>query len=125
MTRTIAGLAVAVLVSAGACEPGQPAVAHQSAAQVHTFAGGYAGTVLTDAAPPAWAQGGWNVAKGRPWGVPWALGSGGQAVAFVFARELVAAASPPVDCTPTKALWGPHATPPPFSSPATPPPAPP
>src|SRR5258708_14894398 len=103
MTRTIAGFAVAVLVSAGACEPGQPAVAHQSAAQVHTFAGGCAGTVLTDAAPPAWAQGGWNVAKGRPWGVPWALGSGGQAVAFVFARELVAGASPPLDGTTNKA----------------------
>src|SRR5258708_8434229 len=106
MTRTMAGLAVAVLVSAGACEPGQPAVAHQSAAQVHTFAGGCAGTVLTDAAPPAWAQGGWNVAKGRPWGVPWALGSGGQAVAFVFARELVAGGRPRVDGSNHKMLWG-------------------
>src|SRR5258708_38934448 len=106
MTGTIAGLAVAVLVSAGACEPGQPAVAHQSAAPVHTFAGGCAGTLLTDAAPPAWAQGGWNVVKGRPWGVPWALGSSGQAVAFVFARELVAGASPRVDGTNNKVLWG-------------------
>jgi hypothetical protein len=105
MTRTIAGLAVAVLVSAGACAPGQPAVADHSAAPVHTFAGGCAGTVLTDAAPPAWAQGGWNVVKGQPWGVPWALGSGGQAVAFVFARELVAGTSPRVDGTNNKVLW--------------------
>src|SRR5260370_4939066 len=105
MPGTIAGLAVAVLVSAGACEPGQPAVAHQSAAPVHTFAGGCAGTLLTDAAPPAWARGGWNVVKGRPWGVPWALRSGGQAVAFVFARELVAGASPRVDGTNNKVLW--------------------
>jgi hypothetical protein len=105
MTKTITGLAVAVLLSAGACGPGQPAVAHQSAAPVHTFAGGCAGTVLTDAEPPVWAQGGWNVVKGQPWGVPWALGSGGQAVAYLFARQLVAGTSPRVDGTNNKVLW--------------------
>lgn len=106
MTRTITSLGVAVLLSAGACGPGQPAVAHQSAAPVHTFAGGCAGTVLTDAQPPVWAQGGWTQAvKGQPWGVPWALGSGGNAVAFVFAGELVAGSSPRVDGTNNKILW--------------------
>jgi hypothetical protein len=71
----------------------------------HTYAGGCGGTVLTDAQPPVWAQGGWNVVKGQPWGVPWALGSGGQAVAFVFARQLVAGNSPRVDGTNNKVLW--------------------
>jgi hypothetical protein len=71
----------------------------------HIFAGGCAGTVLTDAEPPAWAQGGWNVIKGQPWGVPWTLGSGGNAVAFVFANELVAGSSPRVDGTNNKVLW--------------------
>ena len=71
----------------------------------HTFAGGCAGTVLTDAEPPLWAQGGWNHVSGTPWGVPWALGSGGQAVAFVFAGQLVAGSSPRVDGTNNKVLW--------------------
>ena len=105
MTRTIAGLAVAVLLAAGACAPGQQAHVQPSPATVHTFPGGCAGTVLTDGEPPAWAQGGWNVVKGQPWGVPWALGSGGQAVAFVFARQLVAGSSPRVDGTNNKILW--------------------
>ena len=71
----------------------------------HTFAGGCAGTVLTDAEPPQWAQGGWSHVSGTPWGVPWALGSGGQAVAFVFAGQLVAGSSPRVDGTNNKVLW--------------------
>jgi hypothetical protein len=61
--------------------------------------------VLTDAEPPVWAQGGWNVVKGQPWSVPWTLGTGGQAVAFLFARELVAGSSPRVDGTNNKVLW--------------------
>jgi hypothetical protein len=61
--------------------------------------------VLTDGEPPVWAQGGWNVVKGQSWGVPWALGTGGQAVAFVFARQLVAGSSPRVDGTNNKVLW--------------------
>lgn len=105
MTRTITGVAVAVLLSAGACGSGQPAVAHQSAAPVHTFAGGCAGTVLTDAEPPVWAQGGWTHPGVTPWSVPWALGSGGQAVAFLFAKQLVAGGSPRIDGTNNKVLW--------------------
>jgi hypothetical protein len=105
MTRTITGLAVAVLLSAGACSPAQSAHVSPSPIATHIFAGGCAGTVLTDAEPPVWAQGGWNVAKGQPWAVPWALGSGGQAVAFLFARQLVAGVSPRVDGTDNKVLW--------------------
>jgi len=60
---------------------------------------------LTDGEPPVWAQGGWTHAKGTPWGVPWALGTGGDAVAFVFANELVAGSSPRVHGTNNKVLW--------------------
>jgi hypothetical protein len=105
MTRTVAGLAVAVLLAAGACTPSQSAQAKPSPTVTHTFAGGCGGTVLTDAEPPVWAQGGWNVVKGAPWSVPWALGSGGNAVAFVFARQLVAGSSPRTDGTNNKVLW--------------------
>jgi hypothetical protein len=120
MTRTITGLAVAVLLTAGACTPAQQAQVQSSPATVHTFAGGCASTVLTDAEPPAWAQAGWNVVKGQPWGVPWALGSGGQAVAFVFARQLVAGSSPRVDGTNNKVLWVAKGTAPNFVVNATP-----
>jgi hypothetical protein len=120
MTRTITGLAVALLLSAGACGPDQPAVVHESSAPVHTFAGGCGGTVLTDSEPPVWAQGGWNVVKGQPWSVPWALGSGGQAVAFLFAIELVAGTSPRVDGTNNKVLWVAKGSPPNFAVAGTP-----
>jgi len=105
MTRTIAGLAIAVLLAAGACSPAQSAHLPPSPTATHTFAGGCAGTVLTDAEPPVWAQGGWNVVKGQPWSVPWAMGTGGQAVAYLFARQLVAGSSPRVDGTNNKVLW--------------------
>jgi hypothetical protein len=105
VTRTITCLAIAVLLTAGACTPAQPAKVQPSPAPVHTFAGACAGTVLTDGEPPVWAQGGWNVVKGQPWGVPWALGTGGQAVAFVFAKQLVAGSSPRADGTNNKVLW--------------------
>src|ERR1700694_1647813 len=105
MTRAITALAVAVLLTAGGCTPAQPAQVKPSPMVTHAFAGGCAGTVLTDAEPPLWAQGGFNQVKGTPWGVPWALGTGGQAVAFVFARQLVAGSSPRADGTNNKVLW--------------------
>jgi hypothetical protein len=98
-------LAGAVLLAAGACAPAQSAHVQPSPIATHTFAGGCAGTVLTDAEPPVWAQGGWNVVKGQPWSVPWALGTGGQAVAYLFARQLVAGNSPRADGTNNKVLW--------------------
>lgn len=61
--------------------------------------------MLTDAEPPLWAQGGWNVEKGGPWTVPWALGTGGDAVAYLFATQLVAGSSPRIDGTNNKVLW--------------------
>ena len=67
--------------------------------------GGCAGTVLTAAEPPAWAQGGWSHVKGTPWPVPWAIATTGDAIAFVFAGELVAGSSPRSDGTQNKVLW--------------------
>jgi len=71
---------------------------------VHTFAGGCAGTVLTDAQPPKWAQGGWTRANG-PWPVPWAFGTPDDAVAYLFATQLVAGNSPRADGSNNKVLW--------------------
>ena len=72
---------------------------------ISALAGGCDGTVLTDAEPPAWAQGGWSHKKGDPWPVPWAMGSGGDAVAFLFAIHLVAGGSPRSDGSSNKILW--------------------
>jgi hypothetical protein len=105
MTRTITGLAFALLLSAAACAPAQSARVQASPIATHTFAGGCAGTTLTDAVPPVWAQAGWTHPGKAPWAVPWALGSGGQSVAFLFARQLVAGTSPRVDGTSNKVLW--------------------
>ncbi len=71
---------------------------------VHTFAGGCAGTVLTDAQPPQWAQGGWTRTNG-PWPVPWAFGTHGDAIAYLFATKLVAGGSPRADGSNNKVLW--------------------
>jgi hypothetical protein len=97
--------AFAILSAAGCTSAQEAQVQHGAPATPHVFAGGCAGTVLTEAEPPAWAQGGWTHVKGTPWGVPWALGTGGDAVAFVFANELVAGGSPRIDGTNNKVLW--------------------
>jgi hypothetical protein len=104
-----AGLAagVALLVACG----GTPSTTTQAQVQpsptpaVHTLAGGCAGTVLTDSQPPIWAQGGWTNPKGLAWGVPWALGTDGTTVAYVFATQLVAGPSPRANGTNNKVLW--------------------
>jgi hypothetical protein len=61
--------------------------------------------VLTDAEPPVWAQGGWTVAKGASWPVPWAFGTGGDTVAYLFATQLIAGSGPRVDGSNNKVLW--------------------
>jgi hypothetical protein len=101
-----AGLAVLLLLLAG-CTSSQPTpqVEASPSAAAHTVAGGCAGTVLTDAEPPVWAQGGWTHTKGTPWDVPWALGTPDNTVAFVFANQLVTAAGPRADETSNKVLW--------------------
>jgi len=81
----------------------QPAAKPSPITQV--VAGGCAGTVLTRADPPAWAQGGWTHTKGTPWPVPWAMAVPGDAVAFVFAGELVAGSGPRSDGSQNKVLW--------------------
>jgi hypothetical protein len=60
--------------------------------------------VVTDSVPPIWAQDGFTH-KTAPWAVPWALGTPGDAVAMLFARQLVAGGSPRVDGTNNKVHW--------------------
>jgi hypothetical protein len=99
-----AGFALLVLLSGGCTSSSTAQVQSSPSVPVHSWAGGCAGTVLTDALPPTWAQGGWNQPQ-APWGVPWALGTGGDAVAYLFATQLVAGSSPRVDGTNNKVLW--------------------
>src|SRR5579864_6285188 len=99
----------AVLVTLlAACTPGAagaPPARSGSTPAIHQFAGGCASTVLSDAEPPQWAQAGWAHTKGTPWDVPWALGKPGDAVAYVFAGQLVAGPSPRRDGSNNKVLW--------------------
>ncbi len=97
-----AGLAALVVLLACGCSSSGQAVATPSP---HVFAGGCAGTVLTEAEPPIWSQGGWSHDKGTPWPVPWAMAEPGDAVAFVFANELVAGSGPRPDGSANKVLW--------------------
>ena len=107
MTRYIkwhrAGAGALLLILVGGCTtthmPPTPK------ATVHSFAGGCAGTVLTDAEPPVWAQGGWSHGNGTPWPVPWAFGTQDDTVAYLFATQLVAGGSPRVDGSQNKVLW--------------------
>src|SRR5690242_1328386 len=111
MTSRVGGLAT-LLVLTFACSTSHPTATstNQSpsaapTASVHTFAGGCAGTVLTDAVPPVWARGGWSYQSGKPWPVPWAFGTDDISVAFVFATQLVVGPSPRVDGSNNKVLW--------------------
>ena len=95
-----AGIAASVLIILlGGCASPQPAQVKASpTVPVNTFAGGCAGTVLTDAEPPIWAQAGFQVTV-APWPVPWAFGTQNTTVAFVFSKVLVAGSGPRVDGT--------------------------
>ncbi len=105
MRRGTAWLGVALMIGSAGCSSSAAAKPLASpSAGVHTFAGGCAGTTLTDGMPPVWAQGGWTQTA-APWPVPWAPASGGDAVAYVFANALVAGASPRVNGTNNKILW--------------------
>jgi hypothetical protein len=102
-----AWLAAVLLLTAAACsESPAPSAKKPSGPTVHSLTGGCAGTTLTDAEPPTWAQDGWFLhAKGTPWALPWAMNTSGDAVAFLFANHLVAGTSPRVDGTNNKVLW--------------------
>src|SRR5947209_4832448 len=97
--------ALCLLLTAGCSSSQTPLAKARPGAPVHTFAGGCAGTVLIDAEPLQWSQGGWTSAKGSPWPVPWAIGAHGNAAAFMFSTELVAGGSPRVDGSNNKVLW--------------------
>lgn len=103
-----AALAVLLLLLSGGCTSSPKAtsdVQSSPKASLHSLAGGCAGTVLTDAVPPVWAQRGWSHAEGTPWPVPWAFGTHGDAVAYLFATRLVAVSSPLVDGSSNKVGW--------------------
>lgn len=109
---TLAFAVVAVLLLlAAACDPvgvgrhGQVATSPTSSAAAGSYAGGCSNTVVTDAYPPAWAQSGWIQPSGPSWSVRWALGTPGEAVAYLFAVELVAESSPRPDGSSNKVLW--------------------
>ena len=101
-----AAVAASLLISLlGGCASTQTAhVKTSPSVPIHTFVGGCAGTVLTDAEPPVWAQAGWSV-TGPPWPVPWAFGTQNTTIAFVFSRVLVAGSGPRVDGTYNKVTW--------------------
>jgi hypothetical protein len=103
--RTGCFLAFLALLATGCMPSNEQASQSPSSPAAHVFAGGCAGTRLTEAEPPVWAQGGWTHTKGTPWPVPWAMGNPANAVAFLFATRLVAGVSPRSDGTSNKVLW--------------------
>ena len=101
-------MAAFAALSLAACSQQAPVAATTQSspnAIVHFLPGGCAGTVVTDGEPPIWAQGGWTNPHGQPWWVPWAFGTGGNAVAYMFATQLVAGGGPRSDGTNNKVLW--------------------
>lgn len=97
--------AALLIILVGGCASSQGTQVKASpTVPIRTFAGGCAGTVLTDTEPPVWAQAGWRV-KGAPWPVPWAFGTPNTTVAFVFSKVLVAGSGPRVDGTYNKVTW--------------------
>jgi hypothetical protein len=105
-TSRFGGFSALLILAASGCMSALPAqVQNGPTAKPQVLAGGCAGTVVTQADPPAWALGGFAQATGTRWTLPWAPGTGGDAVAFLFARQLVAGASPRVDGTNNKVLW--------------------
>ena len=104
-------LAALLLILVSACTTSSAATSKAAKAQpspsiaADSLAGGCAGTVLTESEPPAWAQAGWTVDSSKPWPVPWALGTNSEALAYVFAGQLVAGVSPRADGSNNKVLW--------------------
>ena len=103
------GFAAILVVLAVACtsapaQPSQAGVSPEPGLPVHVLPGGCSDTVVTDSEPPAWSQSGFH-AKGIPWPVPWALGTPGDAIAFIFSTQLVAGRSPRVDGSNNKVHW--------------------
>jgi len=94
-------LGLLLILPLGGCTLSQSA---STQALLHAVAGGCAGTVVTDSVPPAWAQSGFTH-KGAPWAVPWALGTDGSVVAYLFTTQLVAGTSPRADGSNNKVGW--------------------
>jgi hypothetical protein len=98
------GAALIFLVAA--CTPTHVGAIPHENTPVQPVAGGCSGTVVNDSEPPLWAQGGWSHTAGAPWAVPWALGTQGDTIAYLFATQLVAGVSSPrADGSANKILW--------------------
>src|SRR5215472_5188838 len=102
---TIAVLLVLTACSATGSPASPPAVSSRpgSVAGSMPAVGGCSGTAVSTAEPPVWAQGGFSTPRDRPW-VPWALGQPGDAIAYLFATQLVAEGRRP-DGAANKVLW--------------------
>jgi len=102
---TIVVLLVGVACSAPGWRASPPSVSSSlgPATSSTTAVRDCSGTPVSTAEPPIWAQGGFSIARGRPW-VPWALGTPGDAIAYLFATQLVAEGRRP-DGTQNKVLW--------------------
>ena len=98
------GASLLIILMGGCASPQTAQVNASPSAPIHTFPGGCAGTVVTDAEPPVWAQAGFQT-KGTPWPVPWAFGTQNTSVAFLFSRVLVAGSGPRVDGSYNKVHW--------------------
>lgn len=103
--RALSAICLVILLAGAACSEQSNKQAVQPTPSIASSGGGCAGTVLTRAEPPDWAQGGWTVTKGDPWPVPWAMTTPADAVAYLFATRLVAGPSPRVDGSTNKVLW--------------------
>jgi hypothetical protein len=96
--------AALLIILVGGCTSSQATQVKASPrVPIRTFAGGCAGTVLTDAEPPVWAQAGF--AKLTPWPVRWAFGTKDTSVAFLFSTVLVVGSGPRVDGSYNKVTW--------------------
>ena len=102
--RWIAAVLLITLVGGCTSSPATQANASPTV-PIRTFVCGCAGTVLTDAEPPAWAQPGWSHTKGTPWPVPWGFGTQDTSVAFLFSTVLVVGSGPRVDGSYNKVTW--------------------
>jgi hypothetical protein len=104
--RSCFGIAAFLLIVVSGCAQSRAAAPQRSTPLPgHSETVACAGTVVADTQPPSWALAGWIHPTVTTWPVPWAIGQPDDAIAYLFARRLVAGKSPRVDGTSNKVLW--------------------